>query len=90
MRMDRIDPYARQVTNSVGNGVIYDPASYDWEGDNFQLPPHNELVIYELHIGSFFVKSGDKPGDFEVALEKLDYLKRLGINVIQIMPIAET
>lgn len=89
MRMDRIDPYARQVTNSVGNGVIYDPASYDWEGDNFQLPPHNELVIYELHIGSFFVKSGDKPGDFEVALEKLDYLKRLGINVIQIMPIAE-
>ena len=33
----RIDPYARQVTSSVGNAVVYDP-HFDWEGDDFHLP----------------------------------------------------
>ena len=45
LKLERIDPYARQVTNSTGNGVIYDPSGFDWEDDNFELPPHNELVI---------------------------------------------
>lgn len=89
MRLNRIDPYARQVTNSIGNGVIYDHTQFDWQGDDFQIPHHNELVIYEMHIGSFFVKSDDKPGTFEVALEKLEHLKHLGVNAIQIMPVAE-
>ena len=48
----RIDPYARQVTSSVGNGVIYRD-DFDWEGDDFTARPWNELVIYELHIGTF-------------------------------------
>ena len=86
---DRIDPYARQVTNSVGHGVIYDGEAFDWQGDDFQLPPHNELVIYEMHIGSFFVAEDGTPGDFELALEKLQHLKRLGVNAVQVMPIAE-
>jgi 1,4-alpha-glucan branching enzyme len=81
--------YARQVTNSVGHGVVYNVGSFDWQGVDYQLPPHNELVIYEMHIGSFFVKSQDKPGNFDLALEKMDHLKRLGVNVIQVMPVAE-
>ena len=85
MRMERIDPYARQVTNSVGHGVVYNVGSFDWQGVDYQLPPHNELVIYEMHIGSFFVKSQDKPGNFDLALEKMDHLKRLGVNVIQVL-----
>ena len=48
----RIDPYAREVTNSVGNAIVHDP-SFDWEGDDFHLAPWNELVIYELHVGTF-------------------------------------
>lgn len=35
----RIDPYARQVTSSVGNGVIYDHGAFDWQGDDFASPP---------------------------------------------------
>jgi 1,4-alpha-glucan branching enzyme len=42
----RIDPYARQVTSSVGNAVVADP-HFDWDGDDFHLPAVNELVIYE-------------------------------------------
>ena len=34
-RIDRIDPYAAEVTNSVGSGVIYDHSAFDWEGDDF-------------------------------------------------------
>jgi 1,4-alpha-glucan branching enzyme len=88
-KLERIDPYARQVTNSTGNGVIYDTTGFDWQNDKFELPPHNELVIYEMHIGSFFTDADGKPGGFDDALEKLGYIKRLGANVIQIMPVAE-
>ena len=88
-QFDRVDPYARQVTNSVGNGVIYDGNAFDWQGDAFTLPPHNELVIYEMHVGSFFTNTEGKPGNFETALEKVTHLKRLGINAVQVMPITE-
>ena len=88
-KLERIDPYARQVTNSTGNGVIYDASGFDWQQDNFELPPHNELAIYEMHIGSFFTSEEGKPGGFDTALKKLGDLKRLGVNAIQIMPVAE-
>ncbi len=87
-RLSRVDPYVREVTNSIGNGIIHD-AEFDWEGDEFALPPWNELVIYELHIGTFNDKSDDKPGTFQDAIERLPHLKRLGVNVVQVMPIAE-
>ena len=85
---ERIDPYAREVTNSVGEGVIVDPTAFDWQGVHFELPPHNELVIYEMHVGSFVAKVGEA-GKFETALQQLDHLKKLGINAIQIMPVGE-
>lgn len=87
--LERLDPYAREVTNSTGSGVIYDPSAFDWKEDQYQLPPHNELVIYEMHIGSFFTDAQGKPGDFDAAMEKLSHLKRLGVNVLQVMPVAE-
>ncbi len=86
-RLSRIDPYARGVTNSVGNGIIADP-HFDWQGDDFALPDWNRLVIYELHIGTFN-RTGDGVGTFEGAQEKFDHLRRLGVNAIQIMPVAE-
>ncbi len=85
---ERIDPYAREVTNSVGEGVIVDPNAFDWQDIDFDLPPHNELVIYEMHVGSFVAKEGEA-GKFETALQQLDHLKKLGINAIQIMPVGE-
>ncbi len=84
----RIDPYARQVTNSVGNAVVHDP-HFDWDGDDFHLPPVNELVIYELHLGTFHDDQDGKSDKFAEAIQKLDHLQRLGVNVIEIMPLAE-
>jgi len=84
----RLDPYARQVTNSVGNAVVYDP-HFDWEDDNFHLPAVNEMVIYEMHLGTFHDKEDGKSDKFEEALQKLDHLQRLGVNVIEVMPLAQ-
>ncbi len=84
----RLDPYARQVTSSVGNAVVYDP-NFDWEGDDFHLPPVNELVIYEMHLGTFHDKEDGKSDKFEEALQKLDHLQRLGVNVMEVMPLAQ-
>ena len=84
----RIDPYARQVTSSVGNAVVCD-SHFDWEGDDFHLPAVNELVIYEMHLGTFHDKEDGKSDKFEEALQKLDHLQRLGVNVMEVMPLAQ-
>jgi len=85
----RIDPYAREVTHSVGNAIVHDP-SFDWEGDDFHLAPRNELVIYELHVGTFNDKeNNDLPGKFASVSSRLGHLKKLGVNALQIMPIAQ-
>ena len=86
----RIDPYARQVTDSNGNAVVHDP-DFDWEGDNFRMPPWNELVVYEMHVGTFHVphNRGDQPGTFETATGRLKHLVELGVNAIELMPVAE-
>jgi 1,4-alpha-glucan branching enzyme len=87
--LKRIDPYAREVTSSVGNAVVHDP-HFDWEGDGFQLTPWNELVIYELHVGTFNDEESDnRPGQFASVTARLGHLKKLGINAIQIMPVAQ-
>jgi 1,4-alpha-glucan branching enzyme len=84
----RNDPYARELTNSTGNSIITDP-HFEWTDHDFQMPAWNELVIYEMHIGTFNVKEDGKPGTFETARQRLGYLKALGINAIEIMPATE-
>ncbi len=87
--LSRIDPYARKVTSPTGNGVIYDPKAFGWGADNFKMATGNELVIYEMHVGTFNVKEKGRPGTFDSAAEKLPYLQKLGINAVEVMPIAE-
>ena len=87
-QLQRIDPYAKIVTNSVGNGVIPPLDLFEPPHTRFHLPAWNELVIYELHIGTFNAKD-DQVGTFDTAIERLPYLKELGINAIEVMPIAE-
>ncbi len=84
----RRNPYASEMVNSPGNAIIHDP-NFDWTGDNFTMPPWNELVIYEIHVGTFNDDRGGDPGTFEKIVPKLSYLKDLGINAIEIMPVAE-
>ena len=88
LRLQRNDPYAFEVTNSNGNTMIR-TLNFDWEGDDFKMPAWNTLVIYELHVGTFNRKNPDTVGTFDDVIEKLPYLKDLGINCIELLPVAE-
>ncbi len=85
----RIDPRARRVTDSTGNAIIRDPKSIA-DMEPFTPPPMNEMIIYELHIGTFGKEKGEEgPGTLSGAIRHLPYLRDLGVNVIEIMPLAE-
>jgi len=87
--LQRIDPYAREVTSSIGNAIVHD-SSFDWQGDDYHLAPWNELVIYELHVGTFNDQEDvNHPGKFPTVTARLGHLKKLGVNAIQLMPIGE-
>jgi 1,4-alpha-glucan branching enzyme len=81
----RNDPRALQLTASEDSSVLVDP-KFDWAGDSYKLPPAEEVVIYELHVGTFVRNDPTLPGTFHDAMTKLDYLVDLGVNVIEIMP----
>ncbi|GER41762.1 glycogen debranching enzyme [Striga asiatica] len=65
---------------------------FDWEGDLPLRFPQRDLVIYEMHVRGFtkHVSSNAKfPGTYLGVVEKLDYLKNLGVNCIELMPCHE-
>ncbi len=81
----KIDPYARQVTNSIGKGIVRE-SDFPWTDDSFVMPDYNSLIIYELHLGTFDDDPGDRPGTLSRAVSRLDHLGELGINCIHVMP----
>ncbi len=84
--MWRIDPRARRLTSSVGNAIVYDPDGFDWGDQDFQQPHWNDLVIYELHVGTFSQGMHGQPGTLEGVRKRLPYLRELGVGAIQLMP----
>ncbi|KPJ61579.1 MAG: 1,4-alpha-glucan branching protein [Latescibacteria bacterium DG_63] len=85
----RIDPYARRVTSSVGNAIITRPYRRVKSGA-FSIPSLNEMVIYELHVGTFGKQEGQSDsGTLEGVIDRLSYLRDLGINAVEVMPLAE-
>jgi isoamylase len=71
-------------------GIAIDTALYDWEDDNPLNRPLNESIIYEMHIGGFTRSSSadvKSPGTFRGVIEKIPYLKELGITAVELLPI---
>ncbi|MBV6458625.1 MAG: 1,4-alpha-glucan branching enzyme GlgB [Fimbriimonadaceae bacterium] len=83
------DPWARSLTSSVGNSVIFDHSAFTWTNDGFVTPNWNDLIIYEVHVGTLNDAPGGKPGTFQTAIQKLDYLQGMGINCVELMPVQE-
>lgn len=78
----------RDVQLAVYQGNIND---YDWKVKNFTAPAHSDMIIYELLLRDFTGTEGRASGNGTVrqAIEKLPYLKALGVNVIELLPINE-
>ena len=86
----RNDPRARDLTNSTGHSIVVDPDAYQWSADGYVPPSWSEMVVYEMHVGTFGLEAGDDvPGDLSGAMAHLDYLESLGVNVIELMPMCE-
>ena len=99
-----LDPYARSITGRSVWGREPDPGDpfvhrgqiiredYDWEGDKPLEIPFRDLVIYEMHVRSATMhpSSGVKyPGTYAGLTGKIPYLKKLGVNCVELMPVFE-
>lgn len=98
-----LDPYAKSVVSSSSWGEnrdnIYQPlgrvipkSSFDWEGDTPPGIPMKNLIIYEMHVRGFTKDLSSKvkyPGTYLGLVEKIPYLKNLGINAVELLPIYE-
>jgi len=85
--LERNDPRARQLTVSDnGASVIINP-TFDWGNIKPPVIPKEKQIIYELHIGTFHRPDASTAGTFASAIEKLDYLQSLGVNMIELMPV---
>ena len=67
-----------------GPSQAYDLKAFKWTDTHWKTLPLHEYIIYELHTGTF-----TETGTFGAIESKLDYLKSLGINAIELMPIAQ-
>jgi 1,4-alpha-glucan branching enzyme len=81
-----------QNPNNYDNSFLIDPGAYSWGDVSFQIPGFEDMVIYELHVGTFSGRNDglNRMGRFRDIVDRhLDHLQYLGINVVELMPIAE-
>lgn len=79
------DPVSRyQPQSVVGPSVVVDANAFDWQDADWRGRPWHEAVIYELHVGTF-----SQAGSFDGVIGHFDHLLDLGVNAIEIMPVAE-
>jgi len=77
---------------SAMKSVVVNPGTYDWEGDAPLCRPASRTIVYEMHVRGFtrHPSSGvpdDKRGTYAGLVEKIPYLKDLGITAVELMPI---
>lgn len=78
------DPASRFQPDGVhGPSMVVDPA-FQWRDDAWVPPDVSDLVIYEIHVGTF-----TEAGTFLAAIERLPHLVALGVTAIELMPIGD-
>lgn len=78
------DPVSRFLPEGVhGPTEIVDPSAFRWNDQNWRGLPLADYLLYELHVGTFTPQ-----GTLDAAIEKLSYLRQLGVTVVELMPVA--
>ncbi|HTL27717.1 MAG TPA: glycogen debranching protein GlgX, partial [Tepidisphaeraceae bacterium] len=72
--------------------VLVDPSTYDWEGDAPPRHPSARTIIYEMHVAAFTRNPNSgvpakKRGTYAGLIEKIPYLKDLGITAVELLPV---
>ena len=79
------DPASRYQPDDVhGPSEIVDPEAYDWRDLGWAGRPWEQVVIYELHTGTF-----SETGDFAGVVRHLDHLAALGVTAVELLPVAD-
>ena len=79
------DPASRYQPEDVhGPSEVIDPRAYEWNDARWRGRAWQEIVLYELHIGTF-----SEHGDFTGVERHLDHLARLGVTALELMPVAD-
>lgn len=78
------DPASRAQPKGVHGPSAIVETSYPWRDGKWKGLDMGDMIIYELHVGTFTSR-----GDFEGVISKLPYLKELGVNAIELMPVAQ-
>ncbi|WP_026904946.1 malto-oligosyltrehalose trehalohydrolase [Pedobacter glucosidilyticus] len=78
------DPTALQQPDVHQASKVANLHAFEWTDEHWQIPAMQDLIIYELHVGTFTPE-----GTFEAIIQKLDYLLDLGVNAIELMPVAQ-
>ncbi|CAN5864422.1 malto-oligosyltrehalose trehalohydrolase [soil metagenome] len=79
------DPASRFQPEGVhGPSQVVDPTAFRWSDQAWKGVPLEQLVIYELHVGTV-----TQEGTFDALIGRLDSLRELGITAIELMPVAE-
>ncbi|MBV8885857.1 MAG: malto-oligosyltrehalose trehalohydrolase [Chroococcidiopsidaceae cyanobacterium CP_BM_RX_35] len=82
---DRPDPASKFQSQGVhGPSQVVDPNAFSWADSDWAGMPLEEMIVYELHVGAFTPE-----GTFEAIIPRLEALKEIGINTIEVMPIAQ-
>jgi 1,4-alpha-glucan branching enzyme len=77
-------PYPTGKTTGITSLIHMDKPTFNWQNSNFLPPNKDELIIYELHLRDFIANH-----NYQTLIDTLDYLERLGINAIELMPVNE-
>src|SRR5262249_41504834 len=82
---ERPDPASRHQPGGVHRpSRVVGPPAFGWTDAGWPAPPVADLVLYELHVGTFTAA-----GTFDAVVAELPRLRELGVNAIEIMPIGE-
>ena len=87
-KVTRRDPNSRIVSSAWGNSITYDPTVYVWHDQGFVAPPLNQLVIYEMDIGTFNA-TATSPGTFLSAINQLSEIAGMGFTAVEVMPVTQ-
>lgn len=82
---ERPDPASRHQPDGVhGPSAVVDPRQFEWTDQTWRGRPLSDSIIYELHVGTF-----SDAGTFDGVIPYLDELCELGVNAIEILPVAQ-
>jgi isoamylase len=84
-----VEPHRENPTQFRG-GIVAD--DFDWQDDRPLEIPFEDLIIYEMHVRGFTRHPSSQtshPGTYAALREKIPYLKELGVNCVELMPVHE-